>query len=135
LITMTMIIFLLVAGIAVADKAVWEKADPFPDEANGGYILRFWSTDGSDRTQALPYSVNIPGANTLEYNIDGLLLLYGLEYSFQCYAYNSSDESGGSNIATYTRDFPSTYTPPSDDLPTHVQIVTPGPVTIEVLTD
>ncbi len=127
----TAVLFLL-AGTAYADKLIWDKADPFPDEANGGYTLKFWSTNGTDRTQAAPYIANIPGADVLEYSLDSLLLLFDLEYSFQMFAYNGSDESGASNVVVYTKAAPTGYTPPPSDLPTHVQIVTPGPVTIEI---
>jgi len=129
-----MIIFLLVAGIAGADRLIWDKADPFPDETNGGYVVRFWSTDGTDRTQATPYIATVPGANTLEYSLDALLLLYGLEYSFQVWAYNGASEcENGSNLVAYTRNFPTGYTPPVNDLPIHIQIINPGDINIQIV--
>ena len=130
----TLIGFIMLAGVACADILTWQKADPFPDEANGGYTIRFWSTDGTDRTQAAPYVANIPGADTLEYNIDSLQLLYDKEYSFQVWAYNGATEcDDGSNIVTYTKAFPSSYIPPVNDLPTHIQIINPGNVNIQIV--
>lgn len=130
---LTILAVLLLAGTAYAERLIWAKADPFPDEANGGYIVRFWSTDGTDRTQAVPYIATVPGADNLEYNLDALQLLYDKEYSLQVWAYNGAIESdAGSNIVTYTRDFPGGYTPPANDLPVHVQIINPGNVFIQI---
>ena len=131
---LTLLAVLLLTGTAYAADLIWAKADPFPDEANGGYTLTFWSTDGTDRTQMAPYIANIPGANTLEYSLDALLLLFGVEYSFQMWAYNGATECDfGSNIVVYTRDFPNGYTPPGNDLPTHIQIINPGNVNIQIV--
>lgn len=128
----TLISFIMLMGVAYADRLVWEKPVSFPDEANGGYTIRFWSTGGTDRTEAIPYVASITGANNLEYNIDGLQLLFGLEYTFRVWAYNSNAESGGSNTVVYTRAAP-LYTPPINDLPTHIQIINPGDVNIQIV--
>lgn len=129
---LTLFAVLLLAGTAYAERLIWEKPTSFPDESNGGYTIRFWSTDGSDRTEAAPFVISFAGADILEYNIDSLQLLYGLEYTFRVWAYNSHDESGGSNTVVYVRAAPA-YTPPEDDLPTHIQIINPGDVNIQII--
>lgn len=129
---LTLLAVLFLAGTAYAERLIWEKPILFPDEANGGYTIRFWSTDGTDRTETVPYVDSITGADTLEYDIDGLRLLYDLEYTFQVWAYNSMGESDGSNTVTYVRAAP-TYIPPENDLPVHIQIVNPGNVNIQII--